>query len=241
MPFTFAHPAAVLPLYRRGSLSFSGLVVGAMAPDFEYFLTLRLQGTHGHSFWGLWYFDIPLGLLALWLFHKVIRDSLLWHFLRYLQQHFACCYRQSWPHASWLALALSVWLGAVTHVVWDSFTHAGRFSTWLPLLVQPSFFGASWPWHRVLQHISTFSGLAIIVWFIHRLPRTGYIPVLSWYNVFIYWVAVLFIALFLLLLRLWVLGSVPALGTIVVTAISAGSVALFIVSLIDCIVWKADN
>ena len=241
MPFTFAHPAAVLPLYRRRSLSFSGLVVGAMVPDFEYFITLRLQGDHGHSFWGLWYFDIPLGLLALWLFQRIIRDPMLRHFPTFLQQRFAYCYRQPWRHASWLMLIVSIWLGAVTHVIWDSFTHVGRFSTWLPVLVEPSLFGLSWPWSRVLQHISTFGGLTAIAWFVYRLPRCGRIPSLSWYRKLSYWGSAIAIAVILLLLRFWAIGYVPALGGVIVATISAAVVALFIVSLIDCALWKVDN
>jgi len=37
MPFTLAHPAAVLPLF-RGPLVPAALVVGAVAPDLPYFL-----------------------------------------------------------------------------------------------------------------------------------------------------------------------------------------------------------
>src|SRR5581483_12465816 len=45
VPFTLAHPAAVLPLRRRG-LVFSALVVGSMAPDFEYFFGLKRPISH---------------------------------------------------------------------------------------------------------------------------------------------------------------------------------------------------
>ena len=45
MPFTFSHPAAVLPLrlLPRHWFSLTGLVIGSMVPDFEYFLrSMRL-------------------------------------------------------------------------------------------------------------------------------------------------------------------------------------------------------
>src|SRR5215467_12574272 len=42
VPFTFSHPAAVLPLARRG-LVFSALVVGSMAPDFPYFVQMSAK------------------------------------------------------------------------------------------------------------------------------------------------------------------------------------------------------
>ncbi|SEP14833.1 DUF4184 family protein [Paenibacillus sp. OV219] len=55
MPFTFAHPAYALPLkfINPRYLSATGLVLGSMAPDFEYFLTLEPHQTIGHSFSGL--------------------------------------------------------------------------------------------------------------------------------------------------------------------------------------------
>ncbi|NMD47764.1 MAG: DUF4184 family protein, partial [Propionibacterium sp.] len=37
MPFTFFHPAAVVPLLRVRVLVPAALVIGAMSPDFEYF------------------------------------------------------------------------------------------------------------------------------------------------------------------------------------------------------------
>ncbi len=38
MPWTFAHPAAVLPLRPLKRLSFGALVVGSIAPDIGYYL-----------------------------------------------------------------------------------------------------------------------------------------------------------------------------------------------------------
>ena len=40
MPLTIAHPAAVLP-FRHSRLPISALVIGSLAPDFEYFLHLH--------------------------------------------------------------------------------------------------------------------------------------------------------------------------------------------------------
>lgn len=53
MPLTFAHPAAILPFSRQSKyIHFSALVLGSMAPDFEYFLRGRPVGEIGHSFTG---------------------------------------------------------------------------------------------------------------------------------------------------------------------------------------------
>jgi hypothetical protein len=75
MPFTLAHPAAAVPLARSSTERFalSALVVGSMAPDFEYPLRWRAEGHLGHTFPGLIVFCLPLGLVALALFHGLVK------------------------------------------------------------------------------------------------------------------------------------------------------------------------
>ncbi|WP_245636533.1 DUF4184 family protein [Eikenella longinqua] len=48
MPFTLAHPVAVLPLARCRRCHFPALVIGSLSPDFVYFLHGRaVAGGHG--------------------------------------------------------------------------------------------------------------------------------------------------------------------------------------------------
>ncbi|MGH8296134.1 MAG: DUF4184 family protein, partial [Steroidobacteraceae bacterium] len=42
MPFTLAHPAAVLPLRRAPLLRTVPLIIGSMTPDVPYFLPWRI-------------------------------------------------------------------------------------------------------------------------------------------------------------------------------------------------------
>ncbi|WP_262496247.1 DUF4184 family protein [Flavobacterium piscis] len=39
MPFTFSHPAIILPLkyLPKNWISLTGLIIGSLTPDFEYF------------------------------------------------------------------------------------------------------------------------------------------------------------------------------------------------------------
>jgi Domain of unknown function (DUF4184) len=67
VPFTLAHGAAALP-FRRLHLVFSGLLVGAFAPDFEYFLRCSPDDGFGHTLLGTFVLTLPLALLVLWLF-----------------------------------------------------------------------------------------------------------------------------------------------------------------------------
>ncbi|KFN01337.1 hypothetical protein DJ93_1011 [Bacillus clarus] len=72
MPFTFAHPAAVIPFCKKQSpyISVTALVLGSMAPDFEYFLHFRPYGSIGYTRLGFFYFNLPLVFAA-----KDILDS----------------------------------------------------------------------------------------------------------------------------------------------------------------------
>src|SRR6188768_3414024 len=78
MPFTFSHPAIILPLtcLPRKWFSLTGLVIGSLTPDFEYFLRMKIQGHYSHTISGIFCFDLPLGILLAFIFHNVVRNSL---------------------------------------------------------------------------------------------------------------------------------------------------------------------
>ena len=62
VPFTAAHPAAILPLLRRGRWVSAGLVTGSIAPDLPTYLPLGLTHEQTHPLTAiLW----PDGLLAI--------------------------------------------------------------------------------------------------------------------------------------------------------------------------------
>ncbi|WP_053178170.1 DUF4184 family protein [Peribacillus loiseleuriae] len=61
MPLTFAHPAAILPFLRKSKyINFSAMVLGSMAPDFEYFLSGQPIGEISHTFIGFVAFNLPI-------------------------------------------------------------------------------------------------------------------------------------------------------------------------------------
>src|SRR5262245_66554750 len=74
MPFTLAHPAAVIPLKRY--LPLSALVVGSLSPDLEYLVRLRAVSHLSHTLTGLFSFCLPVGLVLLWLFHRFVKQPL---------------------------------------------------------------------------------------------------------------------------------------------------------------------
>ena len=167
MPWTFAHPAAILPLRRfcHAPLDFSALVIGSMVPDLGYYFYSNLARI-AHSFLGSILVCIPAGL-ALWIMFNLLRKPLCFVLP---QPHrgalaaFAATPLSLRPRAL-IAAGVSVLLGAWTHIVWDSFTH----NTWvvkrLPLLRESVFqvSNVEFPWYVFLQHLSTVVGATILI------------------------------------------------------------------------------
>ena len=69
MPFTFSHPALVLPLnyLPKRWFSLTALVVGSMMPDLEAFLRFKSEKNVTHTWDALFWFCLPLGLLIILL------------------------------------------------------------------------------------------------------------------------------------------------------------------------------
>src|SRR5436190_1116980 len=111
MPYTLAHPAAILPLRRFHWLSSLGLVVGAMSPDFEHVLRVTPVSRYSHTLMGLLWFCLPVGLLVMWAYRFLWRVPLSKFFPQPIETS------TLWKDG------LSVLIGALTHITWDSFTH----------------------------------------------------------------------------------------------------------------------
>ncbi|HEY6367991.1 MAG TPA: DUF4184 family protein [Candidatus Binatia bacterium] len=167
MPWTFTHPAAILPLRRfcPAPLDFSALVIGSMVPDLGYYLYSNLASL-AHSFFGSILVCIPAGL-ALWIMFNLLRKPLCFVLP---QPHrgalaaFAATPLSLRPRAL-MAAGVSVLLGAWTHIVWDSFTHNTWVVKQLPLLRESIFqlSNVEFPWYVILQQLSTVIGATILV------------------------------------------------------------------------------
>jgi len=59
MPFTLAHPAAIVPLYKifKGRLSLTGLIIGSIVPDTEYAVNTVTRSVISHTTKGIFYYD----------------------------------------------------------------------------------------------------------------------------------------------------------------------------------------
>lgn len=166
MPFTVSHAAVAAPLARRGFV-FSALVVGSMAPDFEYFLRLNTSSHWGHTWPGVVWLSFPVALVTLWAFHRFLKRPFL-HLLpsahrRHLESYggpFAFL-----PASRFARLVVSLWVGMLTHLALDNCTHDyGLVVQWWPWLRTPVLhYGAqAVPVHDLLQIVFT-AGLSLML------------------------------------------------------------------------------
>lgn len=168
MPWTLAHPAAVLPLARNDSRWFHvpALVMGSMVPDVGYYIGQLGLASQAHTAAGLFTICLPIGMLLLVML--VLPRDLMTSLLPQPHRHlFLSALRP--PPASWQGAAgtvLSVLVGAATHLAWDSFTHHhGHMVARLVWLRAEVFIfgGRTFHVYNLLQHLSTVAGVLILV------------------------------------------------------------------------------
>lgn len=223
MPFTFAHPLAVVPFLKKKYFSATGLLAGSIAPDFESFMRMRSSSEHSHTIGGLFYFDLPLGILIALFFHVVMKDVLLDNSPSFVRQRLVVLrYFDFIPYLrnNFLIFCYSVLLGSVSHLLWDSFTHGGAFmSSLIPFINETivPFRGARYPMWYTLQNISSVLGLlGLTVYFLWQKPQADSASKPS----LIFWplvVAITFIAFYLR----YQLGSQMGGGNTVVALVAA--------------------
>ncbi len=177
MPWTFAHPAAVLPLRRLGPLrlDLAALVIGSITPDLGYY-AFNFNGTpFAHSFTGSLTLCPLLGLVLLACFHLLRRP--VCHLLpqphREVLMPLAANPSQ-WGVAAIAVAVVCIIIGAWTHIVWDAFTHEHRWFVdriyWLQLEVV-SFRGHVLHGYSLLQYLSSALGAAVLLWAYWRWLR----------------------------------------------------------------------
>ena len=228
MPFTFAHPAAVVPLLRNRTLVPAGLIIGAMSPDFEYFLRLDTVSTHTHTLPGLVYACVPLGLLGLMLWQGVVRRPFVAALPGFLRDRVGALGSSGVPRTAraWFWAALSVFIGAVTHLLWDSFTHPGYLpAQWLGLSAWSSLPG--WRWTSLLQRLSDLAGFAVLGVVIARLPRR---PVPGAARPWLFWLVTALVVVALVGVRTMLEPDWARLSTMVATLIAGGLLGLLLAS-----------
>lgn len=177
MPATFpSHAAVVLPLKIWWPRWFDGvaLVVGSAVPDAGYAVVGVLPLWETHTVAGLVWWCLPVGLLACFVIRRAapIVAAHLPNVGGFALRDYGVL---GVVRPAWWTTVSSLLVGAVTHLIWDSFTHplgGGRVEAGVALfdgLAAPGPFG--WPWWEILQQASTVCGAVAAVglfWWVGR-------------------------------------------------------------------------
>jgi len=215
MPFTSSHPALVLPLafLPRKYISLTGLVIGSMMPDFEYFFRMENKSVISHTVEGIFLFCLPVGLLVSFIFHNVIRNSFIDNLPLFLKTRFNKVKQFNWNRhfaKRWFIEIASIVVGAFSHIFWDSFTH-GQY--------------------KMFQHPSTAIGAIIICYAICKMPKDESVAGKISKK---YWIIFLFLAALIMSIRFFtgLQFSFAVIGSIVVSAITACLISITVTSVI---------
>lgn len=185
MPFTASHAVVALPFLRTPLIP-GAIAVGAMAPDLPLFVRQVVPSyatTHDLSAIAIT-LVLALALFVLW--RVVLRPASAHLLPGFIGERLPGAWQQSTgmtlretfvgsPSTSTarattvhlLMLVLSLALGILSHVAWDSFTHEGRQDyAWLEAAWGPL------PAYKWLQHASSVLGLATLaIWGVLWLRR----------------------------------------------------------------------
>lgn len=242
MPFTFAHPTYAFPLKFISPRWFSvtGLVLGSMAPDFEYFLALEPHRTIGHSFPGLFVQVIPLCVLFAYLIHIFVKESLVLHlpsaFGLNRRAYSLLCTWSLRTLREWIIYIMSVSIGFLSHVAVDAFTHEGGYMV-QQLTVLQSIVILDLPVYKILQHSLSMFGMMVIVGTIGVAlsktdPFTKEIPFITYKQKLFYWGFAAMFAAIMTGCKLLLTSGGNIIGMLVVAPITGFCAGILLASLL---------
>jgi hypothetical protein len=235
MPFTFSHPAIVLPLtLKKIRLSATGLIIGSMTPDFEYFIRMRNVSKYSHTYAGLFWFDLPLALLLCFIYHDIVRNSLFDNLPIFLKERFIIYKKFQWANyfqKNWVVVCISILIGATSHIVWDAFTHETLFFVEKdPELSTVMKVGTiNLAGYKFLQLASSIVGLLVVIISIILLKKR---PVVNKTINYRYWMIVVLIILSVMFMRFIGGLQIDAYRRVMVSFISSVIIALILTPMI---------
>src|ERR1700679_1542072 len=128
MPLTFSHPAIILPAKYLPEkwVSMTGLIIGSITPDFEYFMRMKVESIYSHTWLGMFWFDLPLAFILTFIYHYIIRNSFISNSPRFLKKRLSRYMDFSWINYfkhHFLQVIICLLIGIASHIFWDGFTH----------------------------------------------------------------------------------------------------------------------
>ena len=210
--------------------SLTGLIIGSLTPDFEYFIRMKILSIHSHTLWGVLWFNLPLGILMCFIFHQIISDNLFQNLPLFLKSRLMIFTNFNWVKyfkSNWIVVIYSIIIGAFSHLFWDSFTHEDGYFVEHFYCLKNSIliFGNTIFVFKILQHSSSILGAFVILYAILKLPKkelkNSQINLKYWYCIFT-------ITILILSLKFAFGMSINAFGNIIVSGLSTVIVALII-------------
>ena len=178
MPVTLpAHAAAVLPFFRFAPSGWvrTALVIGACAPDFSYVYVPRAWGRMAHTVPGLFLYCLPVGLAVLVWLEVLVLPALRAAVPEWAGVQWGRFVRLEKPPRTvlaWGTVAGALLVGAVTHLLWDGFTHRDM---WPATVLYPGILVAvgsrDLSLSRVFQHVSSVAGSLVVLGYMARQYR----------------------------------------------------------------------
>ena len=236
MPFTFSHPAIILPLnyLPKKWISITGLIIGSITPDFEYFIRMKVESIYSHTILGVFWFDLPLAIILSFIFHNLVKDEFVKNLPNVICQRFLKIKSLNWNlyfNKNWKIIIISILIGILSHLFWDGFTHENGFFVNKILILSKTIevFNNKIKIFKILQHLSTLIGVIIIVFAIYKLPKNENIENrIS----LIYWITVLSIILSVFVLKMVVNENYILIGNFIVCLISSSILAIILTPLL---------
>lgn len=240
MPFTFSHPALIIPLKYLPAryVSMTGLVVGSVAPDFEKFIKLSGGNIYSHTLSGILWFNLPLALALAFIFHLVVRDILIDNLPVFFRERLVKYKRFKWSRhfkRNTGVVAGSIIFATFLHVLVDSFTHEGAPYLYLfPFLLKPVAFGKIVLIRAVILNLFiSIAGLIYIVYAFIRLPTTPVKP--KKYSSYLkFWLVVIGITLAIVAIKFMIGGVIVSKWQLIYIGIGAGMMSIFVSTML----WK---
>lgn len=235
MAFTTSHPAAVLAFnyLPKRWFSLTALTIGSMIPDFEYFIRMAMQTKYSHTFWGMFWFDLPLALSFMFIYNATMKDKLIDHLPAYLNKRLSAYKNNGRPRLKrpLIVITISILIGVASHLFWDSFTHPGRYFVRHISMLTNSVVMVGHPIlvYNLVQHVSTIIGAIIIVYAIVQLPVANLTKAQT---ISYYWIKIIVVMLLFVVIRLLTGLSIHLAGDVIVTTISGLLIAVILISAI---------
>ena len=236
MPFTFSHPAIILPLryLPKSWFSLTALVIGSLTPDFEYFLRMKVKSDYSHTLNGVFWLDLPLALLLTFVFHNLTRNFLFQNLPVFVKNRILIFTDFNWNayfKRNWFIVLISLLVGIFSHILWDAFTHKhGYFVNHFEILKNTlTIAGTEIPFWKIAQHLSTLIGGIIIIFAFSKLQK-GFHS--NTYISKLYWSSVILFSVMILILRFTLNPKTLNIGNFVVSFIASFLIAITVAPLI---------